>query len=542
MFSLPMVRRELGVAARRNGTYSLRAAAALGAMVIGGFIYAGTAGASQSIFGQTLFGALSGLAMFFCLAAGVRLTADCLSEEKREGTLGLLFLTDLKGHDIVFGKLAATSLSGLYGLLAIFPVLALPLLAGGTTNAEFWRMALVLVNAFLFSLAIGMFTSSLSRQARPAMGAAFLLILFFTAFCPAFATWIKFKSWSNPMQEFLFLPCPTYSFHLSPDLIYRSDARGFWWSVATIHSLTWLFLLLACFVVPRSWRDQPAGPGAAGRRERRRALTYGGAAFRNSFRKRLLEVNAYYWLAARAHLKPAWVWALFILPVAAWAWGYEEFADKWFNPATFLLTAVALNSAIKIWVASESGRRLAEDRRLGALELLLTTPLGVRDILRGQLLALRRQFLGPILVLILVELAPMIPVLQRPELRDDERLAFVWWWIAGLILLVADTVALSWVGMWMALSAKNPNQVAGAAFLRVLVLPCCGYAVLMAAFRLGLVTGVLSQQSWTIDWKFFLGSWLGLRLLNDLFFGLEARRRLLTRFRARASREFKIKN
>ena len=42
---------------------------------------------------------------------------------------------------------------------------------------------------------------------------------------------------------------------------------------------------------------------------------------------------------------------------------------------------------------------------MGSLELLLSTPLGVRDILRGQLLALRRQFLGPIVVVAIIVLA-----------------------------------------------------------------------------------------------------------------------------------------
>ena len=56
-----------------------------------------------------LFCILTGSAVFYCLLSGVWFTADCLSEEKREGTLGLLFLTDLKGYDVVLGKLVATS-------------------------------------------------------------------------------------------------------------------------------------------------------------------------------------------------------------------------------------------------------------------------------------------------------------------------------------------------------------------------------------------------------------------------------------------------
>src|SRR5256885_5281345 len=64
-----------------------------------------------------LFRALFGFAFVYCLFIGARLTADCLSEEKREGTLGLLFLTDLKGYDVVFGKLAATSVNSIYALV-----------------------------------------------------------------------------------------------------------------------------------------------------------------------------------------------------------------------------------------------------------------------------------------------------------------------------------------------------------------------------------------------------------------------------------------
>src|SRR5437762_6345486 len=68
----------------------------------------------SAMHGRYLFRALFGFAFVYCLFIGARLTADCLSEEKRDGTLGLLFLTDLKGYDVVFGKLAATSVNSIY--------------------------------------------------------------------------------------------------------------------------------------------------------------------------------------------------------------------------------------------------------------------------------------------------------------------------------------------------------------------------------------------------------------------------------------------
>src|SRR6266540_4290028 len=169
MTFLPIVERELRAASRRRGTHWYRAATALTAILL----LAGTLwfekGTAPKELGQHAFTVLSALFLFGGLVAGIRHTADCLSEEKREGTLGLLFLTDLKGYDIVFGKLAATSLNAFYGVLALFPVMAIPLLVGGVTVTEFWRVVMVSMNILFFSLAVGMFCSAVSRDERRAM-------------------------------------------------------------------------------------------------------------------------------------------------------------------------------------------------------------------------------------------------------------------------------------------------------------------------------------------------------------------------------------
>src|SRR5207237_8082368 len=84
-------------------------------------------------------------------------------------------------YDVVFGKLAASSLRTFYGLMAVLPVLAIPLLMGGVTAAEFSGVVLVLLNALFFSLASGMFVSAISRHERKAMGGTLLLILLVAA-------------------------------------------------------------------------------------------------------------------------------------------------------------------------------------------------------------------------------------------------------------------------------------------------------------------------------------------------------------------------
>ena len=173
----PIVEREIRAATRRRRTHWSRVIVALIACGTAAWLLLHT-GMRQlpAQVGVTLFYTLSQLGFYVCLLPGVLLTADCISQEKREGTLGLLFLTDLKGSDIVFGKLVATSAHAFYGLLAILPVMAIPLMAGGVTPGEVARMVLVLINTLFFSLSAGMLVSAFSRWEKRAMIAASMVI------------------------------------------------------------------------------------------------------------------------------------------------------------------------------------------------------------------------------------------------------------------------------------------------------------------------------------------------------------------------------
>src|SRR5213592_4152425 len=153
---LPIVDRELRVAARRRGTSALRLLAAAAALAVTLWLCLVPApGQPPTALGRSLFTALSIMAFAYALLIGPFITADCLSSEKREGTLGLLFLTDLRGFDVVFGKLVSSSLASFYSLLAVVPVLALALLIGGVSLLQVLRVALVLLNTMFFSLSVG---------------------------------------------------------------------------------------------------------------------------------------------------------------------------------------------------------------------------------------------------------------------------------------------------------------------------------------------------------------------------------------------------
>ena len=97
----PIVARELRVAARNKLTYRGRMTTAL---IASFFVSWGMFAFNRlgfRAFGVGLFPLVTQFVYIWCLIAGLSSTVECLSSEKREGTLGFLFLTDLTGWDIV---------------------------------------------------------------------------------------------------------------------------------------------------------------------------------------------------------------------------------------------------------------------------------------------------------------------------------------------------------------------------------------------------------------------------------------------------------
>lgn len=529
MTFLPIVERELRVAARKKGTYLARFAVGLGAMVLCG-IAGLTALLNPSVrFGTLFFQTLSGLAMAYCLGAGRFLTADCLSGEKREGTMGLLFLTDLKGYDVVLGKLAATSLNGLYGLLAVLPVLALTLLTGGVTYGEFCRVALVLLDTFFFSLAIGVFASALTREFWAAMALNFYVLLALAGALPALAGLQWFFHRSHPPAQDWFLPCPVYTLLLAFDATYKLDAARFWSSASLILAMSWLLVALACGIAPRSWQDKAAARAKPVSRQKH-ALRSRARAIRN----RLLDQNAYYWLAARPRWKAHTVWAVIGL---ALLWLVSmRLSIGWLDESICVAAALMLNATFKLWIILEAGQRLAKDAKSGAFELLLSTPLAAREIVRGQILALRRQFLKLLLAVAAIELFCMGALMAGPAYHRGFSTGCVFCaWAAGLLMLAADAATLSLVGMETALTEQNQARASVKTAGRVLALPWLLWGCMAAIVE---AWTYLFPDAGFISWKFFVGSWFGIGMALDFLFARTAWRRLTGSFRELALRRY----
>jgi ABC-type transport system involved in multi-copper enzyme maturation permease subunit len=412
------------------------------------------------------------MAFGYCLLVGPFLTTDTISSEKREGTLGLLFLTDLSSFDIVLGKWVASSLAGFYGLLAVLPALGIPLLLGGVTPGEYGRVALAVVNAILFSLTAGMLVSALSREQTKAILGSVILVLALSGLLPGLMVLFVNGFLGRGIAGFppVALASPMYTGQFALESAYRLNPKLFWMSLGTVHVLCWLFMIGTILIVARVWRQDPVQSGRSGLW----MLRLGRTRRWQRLLKRRLKKNPIYAVASR-HRWPHWVfWALVGIVTINIYWltiGIRQ------NPAAspfHLRFSQAMVFINRVWIAAMACRFLVEARRSGALEIILTTPIAIKTLLRGRRMALFRLFFWPVVAIAALHLCfvwgTWKPYSNQP---NNMMLLRVQALQAGgsLISFLTDVVALTTVGGWLSVSSRNPRVVVLKTFLIVTLAP-----------------------------------------------------------------------
>ena len=490
MTLLPVVERELRVAARERGTYRVRFLAAFVTVLFSVFSlwFVRFAFNERPIPPRDLFLFLSWISFIFVVLAGFSLTCDTISEEKRDSTLGLLFLTDLKGYDVVLGKFSVAVLRGVYALLATVPVLALPLMMGGTNLSELARVAFTLLITLLFSMTVGLVISALSRRSWSAFGNSAVVLFVFAAALPAISQLVGAYYRSYGLANLILLPSPSYAMYHSFRTAVGLTGNDYRTSLIIIASLIAAGLFAASQITPRVWKDRPPARRMARILEWFRAVRFGSAEFRTRFRRQLLDTNPIFWLSRRERVSSlgmllglaflagtaAWIgrqdWSMFgprgneVLPVIAW----------------FFCTA-AVHGLMIVRLAIVAAERFGEDRRSGALELILSTPLSIRTVLAGHWKGLRRYFAGPALIAFGVHAMALNLFFTIPPIVDEgvrnigEVLVQTFQHIGGqpvrhsgwevlmiaLIifgmfpLLLLDWIAIAWLGTWCSLRSKH---------------------------------------------------------------------------------------
>lgn len=515
---LSIVRRELAVGARQTSTHRLRLFA--GGAVIGIFaLFLVLQSRPANFVGPMIFGISSFFLFVQALFSGVRYTADALSEERREGTLGLLFLTELRSSEVVLGKMIVRSLRGFYALVATLPVFTFCILLGGVTGLNALYMALLLLTTMIFSLAACIFVSSRSTEDKSAfIGSLGILAAF--AFIPLILWKICFTIAPRLLSwDFLLYPSPLFAYHVLPAS--SAHVLEFLRPIACLYLLSLAFLFLAARNLTCSFQDEfaPAkSPTEASVVEEEPVSPTLWDQMQTRRIDLLLNQNPFRWLLTRENFYPKLMRniavCIFIAAVIGWIAVSPGGAGMW--TAIFVYGLAALHWFWKLLVASHALRRLHDDHRSGALEILLVTPIEIDEILSAQLKYTFEVCQGGAMALCVAD-AIIFKAQYVSELFPVA--------IGGAIFLFIDARTIIWLAM---LQALKPSRFP-AAVLRVI-----GITLLPPVLTLMLI--IYSGRGFSsrdINALFFF--WYVACGLYDLILIRRAKRALNANFRTLAS-------
>ncbi len=394
----PIIMRELRAEARHPINYALRT---LGAAVLTGFLGFFLWGQENAQSGGSAFHALSFIVFCAIWIVVPLLTADCISRERREGTLGLLFLTPLKPLEIILGKGIIHAIRSLTLIVAVIPILTIPFVLGGinATNV-FWSLLLNFTSLPL-ALAAGLLASSSCRQSSRAIILAeiFAALFLFVSFK---AMAISLFGWSAWRAGFFDVLRGAYqSFFNSPRFQSVQTASG----ISPMQRITLLaifvgailffglIVFLAAHRLKKTWQENPPSP-----RQSRIQKIFCTPRFWVGFLRRSNEsklsrnpigwLQQYSWSARLSK----WGWCFAVITILSWFLANDF---QFFYPG-----CASLKTAILISMAFSAVGSFQREKQNGALELLLVTPLTEGQIIFGRLRGIWGQFLPAFAILL----------------------------------------------------------------------------------------------------------------------------------------------
>lgn len=399
---------------------------------------------------------------------GIRCTADSISEEKREGTLGLLLLTDLRPIDVILGKQAGISLNSLYSLLATFPALGIPILLGGVTGGEFWRLVLALVVTLFYSLTVGTLVSVLSVQMMTAWVRASGVLVLSGVVLPLVDRALIAGGSSWGLSRF----SPTGAMLGLGAELYELDPSQYWLSVGLSFVMGFGVLGLACLALPWFWNserdrtgkgsvDKGWSPSAASRKD--------------------LDRNPVAWLAAsqsgrlRRVPRAAIFLGLVLMTVAALAPVRLGVAVG--LGATMLVAHLLFN----LWQGLNAVSIGATLRATGFIELLFIAPLSAQEVVLGMGRGTARYCRATTITLCLTEAICVVVFGIRWFFAfpgDVGEVVFVSF-LAGFVVLslVIDLWAASWMGLYQGLVQRKRSSATALTVAWVQLLPILVYSL-----------------------------------------------------------------
>ena len=414
MTVVPVIDRELRAQSRLPYTYNLRLLGAAAALLV--CLLFSLSHPLVHALGGELFARLNQTVFFSIWIIVPLLCADCISRERREGTIGLLFLTPLHARDVVLAKGFVHGMRALSLLLAALPIITIPLFLGGVAWSDAALSLMMNFSALCWALASGLLASSFSKSWLRAqllaagvavcLGSTFLLLNGANLYGFSGA-----RAWT---------PIGT-SDNLSWTVMFGFlDATNFngWWG--RIHSTmspakhtAWLFAhlrivlisLLALFLsieiasrnLRRYWREEPPSARQVWL-EKKLFTPIVMVSFLRGWMRRKLERNPIGWLEQRSWSGRLVTWGWFAVMISVYSAAFSNADVSHFLDAIQKFMAWLLLGVIAVTAAGSFQR----ERETGLLELLLVSPMTVGQIIGGRLRGVWGQFLPAFIVLLVL--------------------------------------------------------------------------------------------------------------------------------------------
>lgn len=495
----PVITRELRSQARQPFTYLLRLYAGAALLVV------------ACLFSlQPEFRPNGGPLLFVWLHRGLLLSiwiliplsaADCISQERREGTLGLLFLTPLTARDIVAAKCLAHGLRAFSLWLASLPIQMLPFLIGGLAWETVLLSCLVNFCSILLVVGISALASALCVRSQRAvaltapLGAVVLAGLAYALTVMASlafalmvsnggrATAINKDWWELPWHM---MGAPAEC--LEAFLLVVSGDEGLWIQAPlrltrSIHNSALVamtggavfagllavgLMALAASIMRRRWRDSVRS-ACVERLEKTFCRPVIATGLLRYWLRRRLHKNPIGWLEQRSWSGRIVIWAWLAVMVVAYS---SALSGTGYRVVGFDVLQMFLIVLLLLSVAATASGSFRRERESGVLELLLVSPLSAGQIIAGRLRGIWMQFVPSVVLLL-----------------------FVWFFSAGILL-----DANPWSSAWLLSSLFTipviglRNSIAYSSYVAAFI------ATLAFGFFVPLVILNLPRVSWSLQW------------------------------------------
>lgn len=522
----PVIAREMRVQSRQAFSYWLRISGA-GTLMLLAWVYSSNA-PQFMVNGAALFSRLHSIMYWLIWLLVPLLAADCISREKREGTLGLLFLTPLKARDIVVAKGFSQGLRALTLCVAVIPVLAIPILMGGVSFPAVLLALLVNANALCWALTAGLLASATTKWPFALVIATGWAAVFHFLLC--MVTGIAFESifpsgWLQGGLGTLGI------FFNMGGMLWaprggRVPIQASWVGkecLVSLCSLLGVVLVLGVTAscVKSGWQDKP--PSAL--RLWMRGLFCEPMFFLGIFKRWMrhkLNKNPIGWLEQRRWSSRLIVWGWLGIMISFYSFALMNMS---YNFGNYSALNHILGSALLVSISLSAAGSFQRERETGLLELLLVSPLRVSQVMWGRIRGVWGQFLLAIVLLAGLWFMLLTDAHHFSYWNPD---AFQQW--PALWLYVCGYLTLPIIGLYFSLSRRYFIT----AFLWTIVVGMLlPLAVMIFSFR-------LCAGFWEIDYgpgfagvfgghplRMYMGlaptllqlglaSWLGYRLYSNL--------------------------